>query len=1617
MVLLFLLQIGEADEPNNYNNEDFGELDTTGSDIGTWNDENNRSRKAIVERCDQIPQPVETPTLIPVNTATPTSTHLSTPVEFPSPIQRHTFTPTPTPTLTSKPTATITPSQVSVPTSTSNVSNNLIPYAVYEFDHPTLNANGWAEIPGGFINAQPGLVIPIGFLGNPIPSSQDQTGLQITVKPNEVATIYLTEAIHTQGLPILLRMNARANASQASIALVALKGDLTSDQVDGSIATNIPSTTANMIDEERQLVLIYEPDTGEMITPLIQVAATGLTENVTAFVDRLEVFHLKNDKEYLGKEFSIYPVQPASKTSPLSPRVIEFDQPTLAECGWIEIPGGFLEASGGFITPMGFIGDPIPSSVDKKGLSLTVRSNDVAFVYAAETIETDGVPVLLRITLRSQGTHASVALAALKGELNDGNVDGSIAMIIPANAMSFIEQEKQLVLLYEPDSGETITPVIQVASSSTSESVTIYVDRLEIIHLYPSMSYRGSLFASTFQELIIEYPTPTYLAKPTFTPTSTPTLAHSPTPAIYGTPIEEGEPSVQVLISPIKAHVLTGENVTFDANVIGIDNNNVVWDVVKSAGGGSITSSGVYTAPDTTGVFQIIATSSVNTDWWAIAEIVVHPSGDIIAQDTIGPSGGIVGGGGLRMEAPAGALSESQEVVISSIPPKNHMDDFRISEVYGVDGLPETLSKPLTIEIALNPDQPIDGDIYVVVEEYQFIKSLGTYDYVPRMIQGQLNASGTSVTAVLLATDDDNTHAGKIMHGTTDWKPTVSLMTQKDPTRKYLYSNSGFSNVSTTNNKIKLLYPTNLQNYNLTQTDINNVVQYLQTAYDAIEKLGFSWTLRKNWPIKCELYPFTGSSAPDGLSVSTWKHKNDYLLINSNVLNQGTMNSTIGHELFHLMQGLYQREYFSDPNDWLWMDEALSTWFESRMSSNPNYVANTQVTNQWFLIQNGLEVKDKTKAQAHGYGASAFLDYLSSQSNIGTSVFANMYKTLDSKNQNWNLSTTEYRPVQAFQDHTSSDIGLLWRRFVRAYFSNSVYANRFATSDLFSNASLDTKLNKPDIELELDWNAPELGAFILRLDTNRYAGADNRPLAFIMNELGPYGNLPTQSASMILFEDQGGTLNYVDYSQKLLFITNPQKLIASKRIFLVLANGYVYSTGHPDTTNPIKVTITNRSLLEIGPKKLEVFSGDPMQVLYVNLKYDLGTDEDIEWKILGSAKGSIDEYGKYTPPTDRHGIDVIRARHKSYSSIVDDATVYISHYDDPNDLINLIDPYGKKQGIWEEASGYSSTRRKYMYQDQATYMNGVKNGEFKSFYNTSPYNVRVEGEYKDGKRTGHWIFYNNRYTTELHKQREGDYANDIKIGEWIFYKSDGDIHSIGEFNPEPELNIHKHGEWKYYSGPNDDLVITSIGEYDTGNKNGEWNNYYYPSGHLSSVVNWDSTIVDPEFGRHTLNEGNDYWDDPSVTYYDFKQDVYTTYYDLPGNPIKTKGEFKNGLETGSWTHYYEDGQTIRSNGSMEKGEKTGTWRYFYNNGNIEIKSEYQTDGIYTTYYIRDNKEVKDREGLILHGGLLHGHWIWYRYDWDSGNTNIWKEGDYDHGSEVPGTWKIYDDDGAVVLDW
>lgn len=115
---------------------------------------------------------------------------------------------------------------------------------------------------------------------------------------------------------------------------------------------------------------------------------------------------------------------------------------------------------------------------------------------------------------------------------------------------------------------------------------------------------------------------------------------------------------VAVTIAPGNVGVRHDGTVSFSASVTGSSNVNLTWSVKEGASGGTISSSGSYTAPSTVGLYHVLVTSQVDPSKSATATVAVTEAGIIsisglnyprlLQTATLLPSGKVlIAGGGI----------------------------------------------------------------------------------------------------------------------------------------------------------------------------------------------------------------------------------------------------------------------------------------------------------------------------------------------------------------------------------------------------------------------------------------------------------------------------------------------------------------------------------------------------------------------------------------------------------------------------------------------------------------------------------------------------------------------------------------------------------------------------------------------------------------------------------------------------------------------------------------------------------------------------------------------------------------------------------------------------------
>lgn len=100
-----------------------------------------------------------------------------------------------------------------------------------------------------------------------------------------------------------------------------------------------------------------------------------------------------------------------------------------------------------------------------------------------------------------------------------------------------------------------------------------------------------------------------------------------------GSTNEVGASAEGVAVQPAFATVVTGGTQPFSATVTGLASTSVTWAVQEGSGGGTVSGTGLYTAPGSTGTFHVVATSVAAPSISGSAQVTVVPPGSLNGYD------------------------------------------------------------------------------------------------------------------------------------------------------------------------------------------------------------------------------------------------------------------------------------------------------------------------------------------------------------------------------------------------------------------------------------------------------------------------------------------------------------------------------------------------------------------------------------------------------------------------------------------------------------------------------------------------------------------------------------------------------------------------------------------------------------------------------------------------------------------------------------------------------------------------------------------------------------------------------------------------------------------------
>lgn len=220
-----------------------------------------------------------------------------------------------------------------------------------------------------------------------------------------------------------------------------------------------------------------------------------------------------------------------------------------------------------------------------------------------------------------------------------GSPPPSPVVVTPANATVYRGQTQQFTASVLGQADQTVIWSLEVDTGGSIDSTGLYTA--------PSGNDEGGFVIATSKAV----PSESGTARVTF-------------------------PNVSSSITPGAVGIVPGASQTFRATFVGLGSTQVSWTV---QGGGTITSAGLYSAPSTSGIYNVVATASANTDYSATALVLVatNPTSTSLTgklQDqrefhtaTLLPNGKVLVAGGAADKPPCYAGDDSAELYDSAL--------------------------------------------------------------------------------------------------------------------------------------------------------------------------------------------------------------------------------------------------------------------------------------------------------------------------------------------------------------------------------------------------------------------------------------------------------------------------------------------------------------------------------------------------------------------------------------------------------------------------------------------------------------------------------------------------------------------------------------------------------------------------------------------------------------------------------------------------------------------------------------------------------------------------------------------------------------------------------------
>jgi len=360
----------------------------------------------------------------------------------------------------------------------------------------------------------------------------------------------------------------------------------------------------------------------------------------------------------------------------------------------------------------------------------------------------------------------------------------------------------------------------------------------------------------------------------------------------------------------------------------------------------------------------------------------VDPGYNLIGTQVIGSTGGEINLDSIIVNVPSGAFDESNEISISVGEENDGFDEYGISSLYQLSGLPSTLNKPIKISIKYRGT--LVGDTLIAIGEMGYAVSLDS------LLYSYHSDSASDSSGYLVYNMPANSGLARLEKS--DYVLPTSIT-------KVLIAVNTYKRTLSSKGNFRLHYPLFYEQQAIAMGE------HFEKAYDKCLTMGFSYSARTSWPVNVLAKQFLpdkdGRIAVGGYSMWGSNGMTDEKL--RSLINRGQfdislsilsddleLRATCGHEFLHLIQNLYEFSSGWIEPEQAWLAEATSVWIEEKYANITNYVSSSHVPVFPFW---GWQYSDTKWSHADiGYGLSPIIKDIADR--YGISEVVNIHKKI-----------------------------------------------------------------------------------------------------------------------------------------------------------------------------------------------------------------------------------------------------------------------------------------------------------------------------------------------------------------------------------------------------------------------------------------------------------------------------------------------------------------------------------------------------------------------------------------------------------------------------------------------